>query len=204
MEEPREDVIREVAALKGLSAVELEHADGSFVKIAETLIKAENIVENFVSYRLSSKPVVQSVGEPDNNLGSDLQIEKNQLRKIQVQTISEALVELEEAKDVISQVLSSPEDESKLQEAQDRFRKILGALSILNLDDVAAILKNLQAYLIGSEAAEELSSKPEKLDAFADSVTSVECYLESIIAEEDNPKDILRYGIESISNTCRC
>ncbi len=201
LEEPRENVMREVTALKGLSAEELEHADSSFVQIAETLIKAENIVENFVNYRISDKPETQSVDVTDENNGSsDLQIEKNQLKKIQVQTISEALTELEEAKNSISQALTSPEDEAKLQEVQDRFRKVIGALSILKLDDVAAILENVQAYLIGSEAAEELSSQPAKLDAFADSVTSVECYLEAIIANEDNPKDILRYGVESVSN----
>ena len=75
----------------------------------------------------------------------------------------------------------------------------MGALSILKLVDVAAVLENVQAYLMRSEAAEELSSQPEKLDAFADSITSIECYLEAIIAEEDNPKDILRYGVESVS-----
>ncbi len=201
LEEPREKVMREVTALKGLSEEELEHADSSFVQIAETLIKVENIVENFVNYRISDKPEAQSVDVTDENNGSsDLQIEKNQLKKIQVQTISEALTELEEAKNSISQALTSPEDEAKLQEVQDRFRKVIGALSILKLDDVAAILENVQAYLIGSQAAEELSSQPAKLDAFADSVTSVECYLEAIIANEDNPKDILRYGVESVSN----
>jgi len=198
LEEPRIEVMREVTALKGLSADELEHADDSFVKVAETLIKVESIVENFVNYRFSDKPFIQSADEVDDaNL--DLRIENNQLKNIQVQTIAEALTELEEAKNSISQVLSSPEDEVKLEETQDRFRKIIGALSILQLDDVAAILENVQAYLIGSQAAEELSSQPEKLDALADTVTSVECYLEAIIANEDNPKDILRYGIESVS-----
>ncbi len=200
LEEPREEVMREVAALNGLSADELEHADDSFVHVAETLIKAENIVENFVNYRLLNKPVLKPVEDIDDSDKSvDGQIEDNQLKKIKVQTISEALSELEEAKNAVSQVLASPNDETKLQEAQDRFRKIIGALSILRLDDVAAILENIQAYLIGNQAAEELNSEPTKLDAFADSVTSVECYLEAIIAEEDNPADILSYGLESVS-----
>ena len=200
LDEPREEVMREVAVLKGLSAEELEHADNSFVKIAEILIKAEGIVENIVNQRISSRVVGQSKKDSDeNNDSSELQTEQNQFRKVQVQTISEALTELEGAKDAISQVLSFPEDEAKLQEAQDRFHKIMGALSILKLVDVAAVLENVQAYLMRSEAAEELSSQPEKLDAVADSITSIECYLEAIIAEEDNPKDILRYGVESVS-----
>ena len=200
LEEPREDVMREAATLKGLSPEELEHADGNFVKVAETLIKAENIVENFVNYRLANKPSIQLVEDADGKKDDvDALVEKNQLKKIQVQTISEALSELEEAKNAISQILSSPEDEDKLEEVQDRFRRIIGALSILKLDEVASILENIQAFLISSEAAEELSSKPHKLDAFADSVTSVECYLEAIIVDDGDPTDILTYGIQSIS-----
>ena len=198
LEEPREEVMREVAALNGLSTEELEHADSCFVKIAETLIKAEGIVENFVTYRNKNKPDIQLVENSDNEASEDC-VDEIQFKKIQAQTITETLAELEDAKDAISQVLTSPEDESALEDVQNCFRKIIGALLILKFNDVAAILENVQAYLIGGKASEELSTKPEKLEAFAESVTSVECYLESIISEEDNPKDIIRHGIESVS-----
>ncbi len=198
LEEPREEVMRDVSVLNGLSAEELEHADGSFVKVAETLIKAEGIVENFVNYRCANQPDIQLVERSDNDDFDD-GIDKNQLIKIQAQTITETLAELEDAKDAISQLLSSPEEDSKLEEIQNCLRRIIGALLILNFNDAAAILENVQAYLIGGQAAEELSTQPDKLNAFADSVTSVECYLEAIISEEDNPKDIVNYGIESVS-----
>ena len=200
LEEPREDVMREAATLKSLSQEELDHADSSFVKVAEVLIKAENIVENFVNYRVANKPAVQVVGDEDGKKEDvDAQVEMNQLKKIQVQTLSEALNELEDAKDVISQILSSPDDEENLLEVQNILQRIIGALSILKLDDAASILENVQAFLLSSEAAEQLSSNPEKLDAFADSVTSVECYIEAIIVDEGDPDDILKYGMESIS-----
>ncbi len=197
LDEPREDVLREVTALNGLSSEELEHADSNFIAIAETLIKAENIVDNFVNYRVLNKPAVQVVDTMDRNFDSPSDV--NQLRQIQVQTITEALSEIEEAKNTISQVLTSPEDDDSYAMVQDHFRKVIGALSILSLDDAVKILECIQAFLFDDNAAQELSSQPDKLDAFADSITSVECYLEALIVDENDPKDILEYGVKNAS-----
>ncbi len=202
LDEPREEVMRDVVMLKGLSAEELEHADSNFVQVAETLIKAETIVDNFVNYRLVNKPVVQLVGDDETD---EDKIEKaNQLRKVQIQTLSEALDEIEEAKNKISILLSTPEDTEKLVEIQEHFRRITGALSVLNLGDVVKILESLQAYLIGNQVTEELSSQPEKLDAFADTITSIECYVEAVISEEESPNEILKYGIDNVSKLVDC
>ena len=198
LDEPREDVLREVTALNGLSAEELEHADTNFISIAETLIKAENIVDNFVTYRILNKPAVQLVDANESNIESSKE-DANQFRKIQVQTITEALSEIEEAKNTFAQVLTESEDDEKYAKVQDHFRKVLGALSILNLDGAAKILECIQAYLLGEDAKQELNSNVDMLDAFADSITSVECYLEALIAAEGNPKDILEYGIKNAS-----
>ncbi len=196
LDEPREDVLREVTALNGLSSEELEHADSNFIAIAETLIKAENIVDNFVNYRILNKPSVQVVDPTDqSSSGSDA----GQLRKIQVQTISEALSEIEEAKNTFSQVLSSPEDSDSYAKVQEHFRKVIGALSMLNLEDAVKILECIQIFLLDENATQELSERPEKLDAFADSITSVECYLEALMVDEGNPRDILEYGINNAS-----
>ena len=197
LEEPREDVMREVALLNGLSEDELEHADSSFVNVAETLIKAENIVENFVNYRANYKPEVNEITSTDAS--KEFQIEKNTFKKVQIQTISETLKEIEEIKNSISELLHSPEDEEKLSEIQRRISKVIGALSILKFEDVVTILESIQTYMVENKAAEQLSSMPDKLDAFADSVTSVECYLEALVSLEDNADDILDYGMESVS-----
>jgi chemosensory pili system protein ChpA (sensor histidine kinase/response regulator) len=197
LDEPREDIVREVNTLNGLSAEELEHADSNFIAIAETLIKAESIVENFVNYSLLNKPAVQAVDSEDDNLNSSG--DSNQLRKIQIQTITEALSEIEEAKNTISQLLTSPEDEDKYAIVQDHFRKVIGALSMLNLDDAVKILEYIQAYLLDANATQELSSQADKLDAFADSITSVECYLEALVVDEGDLKEILEYGVNSAS-----
>jgi len=195
LDEPREDVLREVKALKGLSAEELEHADSNFIAVAETLIKAENIVANFVNYRVINTPVIQAVDSKGEEIDSPSNA--NQLRQVQVQTITEALTEIEEAKNAVSQVLTTPEDNDNYISVQDHFRKVIGALSILNLDDAVKILESIQAFLLDENAAEELSSQPEKLDAFADSITSVECYLEALVVDEGDPKDILEYGVKN-------
>jgi len=198
LEEPREEVMREVAMLSGLSENELEHADSSFVNIAETLIKSENIVENLVNYRANNKPEIVEVAtsiDADN----EFSIEKNTFKKVQTQTITETLKEMEEIKNSISELLHAPEDEEKLSEVQTKLTKVIGALSILKFDDVVTILDSIQTYLIENGAAEQLSSTPDKLDAFADSVTSVECYLEALVSLEANADDILDYGMESVS-----
>lgn len=197
LDEPREDVLREVTALNGLSSEELEHADSNFIAIAETLIKAENIVDNFVNYRVLNKPAVQVVDAMSGNVNSPS--DANQLRQIQIQTITEALSEIEEAKNTISLVLTSPEDDESYAKVQDHFRKVIGALSMLNLDDATKILECIQVFLLDENATQELSSQPDKLDAFADSITSVECYLEALVVDESDPIDILQYGIKNAS-----
>ena len=198
LDEPREDVLREVTALSGLSAEEVEHADSNFISIAETLIKAENIVDNFVNYRILNKPAVQLVdSSSDSIVSSDDDV--SQLRKIQVQTLTEALSELEEAKNTFAQVLIEPENKEKYANVQNHFRKVMGVLSILNLECAEKILECIQAYLLGDNATQELSSNADMLDAFADSITSIECYLEALIVNEGDTKDILEYGIKNAS-----
>ena len=100
---------------------------------------------------------------------------------------------------LFSQVLTAPEDNEKWIKVQDHFRKVLGALLILNLEDAAKILECIQAFLLDENAIEALSTNPENLDAFADSLTSVECYLEALIVDEGDPKDILEFGVSNIS-----
>ena len=196
LDEPREDVLREVSALSGLSSEELEHADNNFIAIAETLIKAENIVDNFVNYRVLNKPSMQIVDSENVLHSSD---DAGQLRKIQVQTVSEALSEIEEVKNTFSQVLNSPEDEESYAKVQDHIRRVIGALSILNLEDAVKILECIQVYLLDENATQELNEQADKLDAFADSITSIECYLEALMVDEGNPRDILEYGIKNAS-----
>ena len=197
LDEPREEVLREVNTLNGLSEDELEHADSNFISIAETLIKAENIVDNFVNYRILNKPAVNLVkSDDDGPISSD---SANLLRKIQVQTIAEALSEIEEAKNIFSQVLTAPEDQEKFEIVQDHFRKVIGALSMLNLGDAVKILECIQAFLLDDNATQELSTNPDSLDVFADSITSVECYLEALVVDEGDPRDILEYGIKKAS-----
>jgi len=197
LDEAREEVLREVTALNGLSSGELEQVDSNFITIAEKLIKAENIVDNFINYRVLNKPAVQVVNTEDGDFNSTG--DAGQLRKIQVQAITEALGEIEEAKNMISQILTFPDDKENYLKAHDHFSKVIGALSMLNLDDAAKILECIQVYLLDENAKQELSSQPDKLDAFADSITSVECYLEALIVDEDDPKDILEYGIKNAS-----
>ena len=95
LDEPREDVLREVTALNGLSVEELEHADSNFIAVAETLIRSESILDNFVNYRVQNKPAMVLVSNDSESQQSE---GAGQLRKIQVQTITEALGEIEEAK----------------------------------------------------------------------------------------------------------
>ena len=135
----------------------------------------------------------------DDGSDSEQSEDAGQLRKIQVQTITEALSEIEEAKNTFSQVLTAPEAEDKYIKVQDHFRKVLGALSILNLEDASKILECVQAFLLDENAIQQLSSNSELLDAFADSLTSVECYLEALIVDEGNPKDILEYWVNNAS-----
>ena len=196
LDEPREDVLREVTALNGLSVEELEHADSNFLAVAETLIRSESILDNFVNYRVQNKPAMVLVSNDSESQQSE---GAGQLRKIQVQTITEALGEIEEAKNTFSQVLTAPEDNEKWIKVQDHFRKVLGALLILNLEDAAKILECIQAFLLDENAIEAFSTNPENLDAFADSLTSVECYLEALIVDEGDPKDILEFGVSNIS-----
>ncbi len=197
LDEPREDVLREINALNGLSVEELEHADSNFIAIAETLIKAEHIVDNFVNYRTKNNASVELVSASGDS--SSQVDDSGQLRKIQIQTITEALTEIEEAKNTFSLLLTEPEDKEKHAKVQDHFHKVMGALSILNLEDAAKILSCIQSYLLTGDPIQELNSDVVMLDAFADSITSVECYLEALIVDEGNPNDILEFGVANAS-----
>ena len=149
-----------------------------------------------MNYRVLNKPSVQVVGSTNELHSSD---DAGQIRKIQVQTLSEALSEIEEVKNTFSQVLNSPEDEESYVKVQDHIRKVIGALSILNLEDAVKILECIQVYLLDDNATQELNEQSDKLDAFADSITSIECYLEALMVDEGNPRDILEYGIKNAS-----
>ncbi|MCU7929173.1 MAG: Hpt domain-containing protein [Candidatus Thiodiazotropha sp. (ex Codakia rugifera)] len=116
------------------------------------------------------------------------------------QTVREAKVEIARAKEAIISFTEATDDASVLSSVHQGFKRVEGALSMLNLRDAAGLMSQtsafIQSYLIDS------GQQPhrQQLNSLADVVSSIEYYLETLVDGAGDRREILAIAQASLND----
>ncbi|MBT2989662.1 MAG: Hpt domain-containing protein [Candidatus Thiodiazotropha sp. (ex Ctena orbiculata)] len=116
------------------------------------------------------------------------------------QTVREAKVEIAKAKEAIISFTEATDDSSVLHNVYECFKRVEGALNMLNLREAAELMSQtgefIQSYLIDSGQIPER----QQLNSLADVVSSIEYYLETLVDGAGDRQEIMAIAQASLSN----
>ncbi len=119
-------------------------------------------------------------------------------RKLIKRVVDEAKVDLSVIKDAFNEYGRTPKQIQLLKDVPGLLDRIRGSLSMLTLDRAANILKSAAGYVQTKILQTNIRPEVHTLELLADSISSVEYYLESLVDSWGHPNSILEVAEQSL------
>jgi len=152
--------------------------------------------------------VESSLDEHIDRLGSgnealpredSLDLPRTEVRKLLGSLMQEAAVNLHQAKQSIIAFIESPWDHAKVAPIPHLLGEVAGALSMLDLDEAAALMNGLVRFVEIELLRHHRVPTAEQMDALADAIASIEYYLEATREQRGGRERILGVTRESLT-----
>jgi chemosensory pili system protein ChpA (sensor histidine kinase/response regulator) len=146
----------------------------------------------YVESSLSTLHTFQPVSEDETSEDELVQrLPEGEYQNLIKQTVREAKVEIAKAKEAIISFTEATDNSTVLNNVYESFKRVQGALNMLNLRDAAELMSHtgafIQSYLIDGEHIPER----QQLNSLADVVSSIEYYLETLVDGAGDRQEIL-------------
>ncbi|MEW8026516.1 MAG: Hpt domain-containing protein [Candidatus Thiodiazotropha sp.] len=146
----------------------------------------------YVESSLSTLHTFQPVKEGGSTDGELVQsLPEGEYQNLIKQTVREAKVEIAKAKEAVISFTEATDNSSVLDSVYESFKRVQGALNMLNLRDAAELMYHtgefVQSYLIDGEQI----PVRQQLNSLADVVSSIEYYLETLVDGAGDRQEIL-------------
>ncbi|MEJ2438524.1 MAG: Hpt domain-containing protein [Gammaproteobacteria bacterium] len=119
-------------------------------------------------------------------------------RKLAKQVVEQVKVDLDSIKNAFNDYSRAPKHVSVLDEVPALLDRIRGSLSMLTLDRASTILERAASYIQQQIIAKAERPESHTLDLLADSISSVEYYLDSLTESWGHPTAILDVAEQSL------
>ena len=133
----------------------------------------------YVETSLENIPHLQQVGV--SSQARDSMLPEGESEKLLESVIHEAQLEMVKSKDAVTNYIVSPDKPALLQPVIQQFHAIEGAFRMLDLHEPAEMMADLSVYANNVILKQSKVPAMEELNTFADAVTSIEYFMESIV-----------------------
>ncbi|KPA89449.1 chemotaxis protein histidine kinase-like protein [Pseudomonas asplenii] len=170
--QPRKVIIDQLAVVQGLAQGQREPNDAVLMDVAGALLYVEATLAGMVG-------TVEQQGQEESGLPT------TDLTLIHQIVIREALLCLQQAKDLIVDYIDANWDRERLAPLPDLLTQVRGALSMIPLGRAASLLETCNHY-IREHLIDEPASPPwQQLDRLADALSGIEYYLERLAEDHE-------------------
>jgi len=191
MGQAREMVLKDEATIRGMSSGQEPVSDEALLGVAGVMLTVEASLNDFISNRaVAPGPEAAVVTEEG-------QLPDAEYRNVLKAVIRETHVEMNKAKDVILEFISSPAQSEQLQELPGLLESVKGAMSMLPMERAVPVLDAISGYISNKVLLDSVVPPSNELEALADAITSVEMYLESLDENRGDHIQIIEVGEES-------
>ncbi|MCU7920210.1 MAG: Hpt domain-containing protein [Candidatus Thiodiazotropha sp. (ex Epidulcina cf. delphinae)] len=154
-------------------------------------------VESSLSTLHTFQPGVDE-GKDEGDLGLDMP--EGEYQNLIKQTVREAKVEIARAKEAIISFTESTDDSSVLSSVHQGFKRVEGALNMLNLREAAQLMSQTGEFIQSSLIDSGLQPQRQQLNSLADVVSSIEYYLETLVDGAGDRREILAIAQASLND----
>ena len=165
--QPRKVIIDQLAVLQSLAQGQREPTDAVLMDVASALLYVEATLAGMV-------------GSVEPSLREESRLPTTDLMQIHQLVIKEARTGLEEVKDLIGDYLAAEYDRQHLQTVPALLTQIRGALAMIPLSRAASLLQACNEYVRECVLQGPDHPADEQLDHLADTLISIEYYMERL------------------------
>jgi chemosensory pili system protein ChpA (sensor histidine kinase/response regulator) len=193
MAEPREMALREAEIVQQMVDGQADHDDGVLMDVASRLLKLETSINGLVASH--GRTPIRDRLLPD----ALADLPPSESRTVITTILHEALADIARAKGGILDFVASPATRDALRDVPDTLTRVAGALDMLALDEVAAVLGDVRAYIERLLCGAGHPPGATEQEALAESVTAVELYLETLDNGSGDPRPMLETARSCLS-----
>jgi len=178
------DAIRTQAKeLKAIVVVGAVPQETSLDGIAATLLDVEDTLDKALV-----RAVAPAGGKTDDSAGED---DKEHYRQVTKTVLGECTVNLSHIKETVIQLLDNPSNGRVLDQVQPQLHGITAGLLMLGKSRAVAIIERIGAVIKDRLAPGDVIMDANELERLADSIVSIEYYMETVSAERGDPSYML-------------
>ncbi|MEJ2528939.1 MAG: Hpt domain-containing protein, partial [Gammaproteobacteria bacterium] len=170
------DKIRELSSSGGLTE------ESELLEMAGDIIFVEASLENLASFgrtQFLAHAQAQAKAEKERE-ASAKELPEGEFERLTDSVVREARVDMAKIKDAILAYIKAPEKSQVLEQVPAHFYAIAGAFEMLKLYDLSALLRATAGYVSTELVAKKTIPDLQRLNAFADAITSIEYFMETI------------------------
>lgn len=154
----------------------------------------------YVESSLSTLHTIHGVDEaPQEEGGWGLNLPEGEYQNLIKQTVREAKVDIAKAKEVIIGFTEATDDPSVLNSVRESFKRVEGALRMLNLLEAAEVMAKTGGFIQFRLIEKSAPPQRHQLNFLADVVSSIEYYLETLVDGAGDRREILAIANASLS-----
>ncbi|MCP3670286.1 MAG: response regulator [Gammaproteobacteria bacterium] len=194
----RQRMRRQADRIKEISTLGAVVKESDLLEMAGDIIFIETSLENLASF--GNTQFVQPDETKPSSEGevSDREMPEGEFEHLVNSVVRESRVDMAKIKDSILIYIKTPKKSHALEQVPDSFYAIAGAFEMLKLFDVSALLRATAGYVSNELVAKKTVPDMPRLNAFADAVTSIEYYMETIADGRGIQNNILDVAREAL------
>ena len=170
--------------------------DSTLMGVAGTILSVESTLSDWGNTTPVEKADDITGQVSVEEVGQLAEAEHARVIRLVMKEARDGVIKVREA---ISQYLEHPEDKSALTGIPAQLHEIIGGLTMLSYRRVAQVLRACGMF-IGQELINgHALPKPEKLDALADAIMSIEYYLEAFVQSRVHPASVLEVAERGVA-----
>ncbi len=183
-EVPKESDLLEIAGDIVFVEASLDNL-ASFVKTQ--IIENTQIIDNSKTDLAEGKPLTERDLLPDGEFD-----------RLTDSVVREASVDMAKIKDAILVYIKDPKKTQVLEKVPQHFHAIAGAFEMLKMFDISGLLRATAGYVSNELIANKTIPDIKRLNAFADAITSIEYFMETIADGRGIHNEILDVAREAL------
>ena len=192
---PRRVVLEQRKVVEEIGNKRRPADESTLLDVAGALLYVETSLDDHIS-RLGADVPAQGEGEGIANL----ELPRTEVRKILETLMQEAAVNLNQAKQDIVAFIESPWDHAKVEPIPRLLEEVGGALRILDLGESAQLMKGIVRFVEVELLRHRRVPTAEQMDKLADSLASVEYYMEATRDQRGGRDKILAVTRQSLAS----
>ena len=177
LERARSQIQRETQELGAIVASHKTVDRAALEKVAATLLEVEDALD---------RELVSAV-MPDGESPAGEAAPDTQQRHVTQAVMGECIVNLAKIKESVIQLVDQPGDARALDQVKPQLRGIVAGLLMLDKTKALQVVERIGAVIATRLAPSGATFRPEHLERLADSIVSVEYYMETVSAGRSDP-----------------